>query len=154
MNVWLHSHLTLIPISPLEKWIETNFIMPFEAPLNINNYIAYALYNYKYRLFNSQDEFKGDMQNLSSIKRSLRKYYKSDDIKLQLLLNRIIMLKNTFSTIPADRLLFFSCDTFSYPTLKTLLTYLNMCPSDIPEVNIQDIKYDDKLIELLRLLKA
>jgi len=124
--------------------------MPFESPLNSNNYIPYALHNYQYRLYNTNDEFNTDIKILSSIKRILRKYYKTGTIKLQLLLNYITILKNIFSTIPADRLLFYSCDTFCYPALKTVLTYLHMCPHDIPEARVQDIKYDDHLIELLR----
>jgi len=124
--------------------------MAFESPLNSNNYTAYALHNYKYRLFNTSDEFKTDIKLLSVVKRALRKYHKSGDIKLQLLINHIIILRNTFSTIPADRLLFYYCDTFCYPALKTILTYLHMCPHDIPEVRIQDIKYDDNLIEIIR----
>lgn len=124
--------------------------MAFESPLNSNTYTAYALNNYKYRLFSTSDEFKTDIKLLSVVKRSLRKYHKSGDIKLQLLINHLIILKNTFSTIPADRLLFFYCDTFCYPALKTVLTHLHMCPHDIPEVMIQDIKYDDFLVDLIR----
>ena len=124
--------------------------MAFDSPLNANTYTPYALHHYKYRLFSSSDEFKTDIKLLSVVKRALRKYHKSEDIKLQLLVNHITILKNTFSTIPADRLLFYYCDTFCYPALKTLLTHLHMCPHDIPEVRITDIKYDDHLIELIR----
>lgn len=128
--------------------------MAFESPLNTNTYIPYASHNYKFRLYSSSDEFKNDIRLLSVVKRALRKYHKSGDIKLQLLMNHIIILRNIFSTIPADRLLFFYCDTFCYPALKTILTHLNMCPHDIPEVRIQDIKYDDNLIDIIRTHNA
>lgn len=124
--------------------------MTFESPLNDNTYRAYALHHYNYRLLSTTDEFKTDIKTLSIVKRALRKYHKSGDIKLQLLINHLLILKNTFSTIPADRLLFFYCDTYCYPALKTILTYLHMCPSDIPEVCISDIKYDDELINIIR----
>lgn len=124
--------------------------MAFESPLNQNTYIPYALNNYTYRLFSDSDEFRTDIKLLSVVKRSLRKYHKSSEVKLQLLINHIIILRNTFSTIPADRLLFFYCDTFCYPALKTVLTHLHMCPHDIPEVVISDIKYDDNLIDIIR----
>lgn len=122
----------------------------FESPLNNNTYLAYAARNYNNKLCNGLAEFTQDMKILSSIKRSLRKYSKSGDIKLQLTMNHIITLRNLFGEIPTSRILFFYCDTYTYPAIKTLLTFLDYCPDDIPEVSVQDIIFDEALISIIR----
>lgn len=128
--------------------------MTFELPLNNNTYIPYAKANFSTSELIGLEEFHDDIKLLTYIKRILRKYHRNpNEIKLDLLLNHIITLRNVFSTIPTVRLLFFYCDTYTYPALKTILIYLEMMPNDyiyVPEANIELIKLDDTMIECLR----
>lgn len=100
------------------------------------------------------DEFNEDIKSLSYIKRLLRKYENSYDgekihHQVRLLLNHIITINNQFSSISSIRIIFFYCDTYSYPALKSIFSYLDILPESIPEVNLDMIKYDERMINIL-----
>ena len=52
-------------------------------------------------------EFEEDLSRLSYVKRLIRKYKSSGDLKERLILNHIIVLTNVFGVEPAIRMLFF-----------------------------------------------
>lgn len=125
----------------------------FEQPLNQNTFPIYASKYYNNPVSMGIHEFNKDLKLLTYIKRILRRYHNNNIIKLPLLRNHIITLRNTFSTIPSVRLLFYYCDSYTYPALKTMLTFLQMLPANnnvIPEANIDLIRFDDNLIALIR----
>lgn len=127
----------------------------FEQPLNSNTYLLYATKHYNNSCGLGIEEFNADIKLLTYIKRLLRKYHNKNETNVQLLLNQIITMRNIFATIPTVRLLFYYCDSYTYPTLKTILIYLEMLPSDpdiIPEVNMDMIKLDEEFINILRNL--
>jgi hypothetical protein len=128
----------------------------FDSPLNENTHTIYAAKHFLSKSM-GEEEFLAAMRLFTDVKRLLRKYHNDSTgfSNHQLLFNKIITIRNLFSTIPTVRMLFFYMDSFSYSTLKTTLIYLKMLPSysvDIPEVQLDRIKLDDELISQIRQL--
>ena len=122
--------------------------MKFEK-LTANNFLLYATKNYENPAFAGFDEFNEDIKILSYIKRILRKYTNRGEIKERLLLNHIITLCNLFGNAATVRMLFFYCDESNYKQLKTFLHYLNILPENIPEVKLNEVEFDLKIIDIL-----
>jgi len=126
-----------------------NISMKFHK-LNKDNFLLYATKNYDNPQAMGVDEFNDDIKILSYIKRLLRRYSNTGELKERLLLNHIITLQNVFGNTATARMLFFYCDNKNHSQLKTFLTYLSILPDIIPEVNLTEIKYDKKIIDVLR----
>lgn len=118
--------------------------------LDSNNFLLYATKNYENSNFAGVDELNEDIKIFSYTKRLLRKYTKKGELKERLILNHIITLSNLFGNTPCSRMLFFYCDSDSYPQLKTFLTYLNILPQSLAEVNIEEIPFDINIVNILR----
>lgn len=117
--------------------------------LTSNNFLLYATKNYENSQLVGVDEFNEDIKIFSYIKRLLRKYIKRGTLKERLILNHITILTNIFGNIPTVRMLFFYCDENTYPQLKTFLTFLNILPESIPEIDINIIPLDENVVNAL-----
>lgn len=117
------------------------------------NYIQYALGKYKNPNCRSLKEFNEDMNRIKYVKRLLRKYDRTGDLKERLIVNHIIILQNVFGVIPCCRILFYKIEKEYHIYLKSFLDYLNYSPFFIPEVNINNIPTDHKIINTLKNLK-
>jgi len=95
--------------------------------LHDGNFLIYAAKCYD-RPHILQSEFEDDLKRLKYIKRLLRKYRQTGEIKERLVLNHIIILSNVFGVEPTVNMLFFKCDREDYSVLKTLLIFLNYMP--------------------------
>jgi hypothetical protein len=105
----------------------------------------------------SYEEFLEDVRRLKYIKRLLRRYVVTGELKEQLVLNHLITLYNCFDAQQLTPLLFLKMDTMLFPALKTLLTYLNRMPSRLHSIEgltirNEDIELDTKLWERLETL--
>lgn len=118
--------------------------------LTPNNFLLYATKNYENSQLVGVDEFNEDIKIFSYVKRLLRKYHKKGTLKERLILNHITILTNIFGNMPTARMLFFYCDTNTHSQLKTFLSYLNILPKNVPEVNIKSISFDDYIVEILK----
>ena len=96
--------------------------------------------------------FTEDLAKIKYIKRLLKKYTRTGEVRGILLLNHIIILANVFGSRAASRMLFYKLEKEVYPALKTILLYLNYIEDNeqIDLVSIQDIPMDAKLYLLLR----
>jgi len=92
-------------------------------------------------------EFEGDLKRLKYIKRLIKKYKKSDDLKERLILNHIIVLSNVFGTEACVRMLFFRASKDEYHILKTILLFLNYMPRVIYGINGKNIMSSDITID-------
>ena len=82
-------------------------------------------------------EFLDDLKRFRYLKRLFRKYDKSGELKLRLIINHIIILSNVFGVDATTTLLFFKIERNHWPLLKTFLIYLNFMPeSDLLEVPV------------------
>lgn len=122
--------------------------------LNENNFLIYAM-----KCYNSPNcimsEFEGDLKRLKYIKRLIRKYKATGDLRERLILNHIIVLSNVFGTEAAVRMLFYKIDKTDYHILKTFLLFLSYMPKIVIGIkgkNIvsSDINVDLKIAERLR----
>ena len=80
----------------------------------------------------------------------LRKYKKTGILRERLILNHLIILQNVFGPLVTSRMLFFKIDEELFSELKTFLIYLSYLPERIPEVDLEKIPLDSKIVSTLR----
>jgi len=120
------------------------------SKLNNNNFILYVSKYYENPQCDSLDEFNEDLNRIKYIKRLLRKYIKTGNLRERLILNHLIILQNVFGPSVTSRILFFKVDEELYSELKTFLVYLKYLPESIPEINLEEIPLDNKIVSKLR----
>ena len=120
------------------------------SKLNNNNFILYVSKYYENPQCDSLDEFNEDLNRIKYIKRLLRKYIKTGNLRERLILNHLIVLQNVFGPTVTSRILFFKVDEGLYSELKTFLVYLKYLPDSIPETNLEEIPLDNKIVSILR----
>jgi hypothetical protein len=93
-------------------------------------------------------EFEEDLKRLKYIKRLIKRYKVTGDLKERLILNHIIILSNVFGVEPTVRMLFYKIDKDDYEILKTFLTFLNFMPKIVFGVNGKNIHSSDVSVDL------
>lgn len=102
--------------------------------LNSDNFLLYAMKAYE-RPNAIQSEFDEDLKRLKYVKRLIKRYRSTGDLKERLILNHIIILANVFGVEPTVRMLFFKLDEEDYSVLKTFLLFLEYMPKVVLSVN-------------------
>ena len=118
-----------------------------------NNFIMYAMKMYNNPLCTGIDEFKEDILRIKYIKRLLLKYKKKNDLKERLILNHLIILQNVFGAEACVRILFYKINKDLHSCLKSFLEYLEYLPNSIPEVDLNAINSDHRILMILERLK-
>lgn len=112
-----------------------------------DNFLIFAIKSY-----NSpnciMDEFESDLKRIKYIKRLIRKYRISGEMKERLLLNHIIVLANVFGVEASVRILFFKLSESDYPVLKPFLLFVNYLPRVVMGINGKNIITGDIHIDL------
>ena len=98
--------------------------------LNDDNFIIYAMKAYD-RPNCIMSEFEEDLSRIKYVKRLIKRYKTTGELKERLILNHIIVLSNVFGIEPSVRMLFFKIDKEDYDILKTFLLFLNYMPRHI-----------------------
>jgi hypothetical protein len=98
--------------------------------LNDDNFIIYAMKAYD-RPNCVMSEFEEDLSRIKYVKRLIKRYKTTGELKERLILNHIIVLSNVFGIEPSARMLFFKIDKEDYDILKTFLLFLNYMPRHI-----------------------
>jgi len=93
-------------------------------------------------------EFKDDMKRFNYLKRLFLRYRKYDELRVQLVLNHIVVLCNVFGPEVATRLLFFKVTKDDYSSLKTYLLFLSCMPERVRGIKGQDILSSDIPVDL------
>ena len=115
--------------------------------LTDDNFLVYALKCYSApRCIMS--EFESDIRRTKYIKKLIRKYNITNELKERLILNHIILLSNVFGPEPTTRILFFKFDVCDYGILKTFLLYLNMMPDIVMGINGIDLQSSDIMVDM------
>ena len=94
------------------------------------------------------DEFEEDLKRFKYIKRLLRKYQDSGDLKERLILNHIIVLNNVFGPEACSTLLLFKLETTLWKYIKPFMEYLNIFPPN----ELKDILSDKQITEKLKVI--
>lgn len=108
--------------------------------LNEDNYMMFAIKHYENPQAVTQEDFYEDLKKFKYIKRLLKRYQKSGELKSHLLLNHFICLYNVFDDA-ATPLLFFKIDKELWSVLKTFLIFLGRIP-EYPKSAVHDIPVD------------
>jgi len=124
--------------------------------LNDENILIYAIKNYTNPNC-IMSEFDEDYKRFKYVKRLIKKYRNTGELKERLILNHIITLSNVFTIEAVVRICFYRFDEEDYPTLKTFLLYLNYLPNvvegiDGKTIRTREILVDMKAAEALRTI--
>jgi hypothetical protein len=108
--------------------------------LNADNFLLFAIKNYENPQAVTEEDFHKDLNHFKYIKRLLKKYNKTGDLKTHLLINHFIVLYNIFGEATTP-MLFFKLDEDMWSPVKTFILFLNRLP-DYPKCYIHDIEVD------------
>ena len=99
--------------------------------LNDNNYLLFAIKNYDNPQAVTEDDFYDDLKRIKYIKRLLKRYRNTGELRTHLILNHFIVLFNVFGDAGVP-LLYFKLDKDLWSCTKSFLTYLDRVPSYPP----------------------
>lgn len=117
--------------------------------LNEDNYLLFAIKFYENPQSLTMEDFQSDLKRIRYVKRLLKKYKNTGELKVHLILNHLIILFNVFNDA-AIPLLFYNLEKELWPSIKSFLIFLNRFP-EYPRTQIHDIEED---IECLTQLQA
>ena len=117
--------------------------------LTEENFLLFAIKNYENPQAVTKEDFDKDLNHFKYIKRLLKRYKNTGQLKTHLLLNHFIILYNIFGEATTP-MLFFKIEKDLWSTMKTFVIFLGKLP-DYPKSTIHDIQVD--LICLKELYK-
>ena len=118
--------------------------------LNEGNYLLFAIKFYNNPQAVTRDDFEADLKRIRYIKRLLKRYKNTGELKVHLILNHLIILFNVFddATVP---LLFYHLEQDLWPAIKSFLVFLNRIP-EYPRTKINEIDLDDNCLKQLQTI--
>jgi len=108
--------------------------------LNEDNFLLFAIQNYENPQAVTKDDFDKDLNHFKYIKRLLKRYKNTGQLKTHLLLNHFIVLYNIFGDA-ATPMLFYKIERDLWSVMKTFVLFLNRLP-ETPKCYIHDIQVD------------
>ena len=108
--------------------------------LNEENFLLFAIKNYENPQAVTKEDFNRDLNHFKYIKRLLKRYKSSGELKIHLLINHFIILYNIFGDA-ATPMLFYKIEKDLWSVMKTFIIFLNRLP-EYPKCYIHDIKVD------------
>ena len=120
--------------------------------LNEDNFLLFAIKHYENPQAVTKEDFEKDLNHFKYIKRLLKRYKNTGQLKSHLLLNHFIILYNIFGDA-ATPMLFFKIENDLWSTIKTFIIFLNKLP-ETPKCYVHDVPVDITcLSELQNLCK-
>ncbi len=118
--------------------------------LNEDNYLLFAIKFYDNPQALTMEDFETDLKRIRYIKRLLKKYKNTGELKTHLILNHLIVLFNVFHDA-AVPLLFYNLDSELWPAIKSFLLFLNRFP-EYPRTQIHEIPEDTECLSQLQAI--
>lgn len=123
--------------------------------LTDDNVLLYAVKAYDNPIC-IMSEFESDYKRVKYIKRLIRRYKQTGELKERNILNHLIVFYNVFGIEPATRILFFKIDKKDYDVLKSFLSFLNYLPAEVQgikgiSIDTQEIASSNTITEVLRV---
>ena len=115
--------------------------------LNESNYLLFAIKFYNNPQAVTRDDFESDLKRINYIKRLLKRYKNTGELKIHLILNHLIILFNVFDDA-AIPLLFYHLEEELWPAIKSFLIFLNRIP-EYQKTDITGIPLDDNCLTQL-----
>ena len=110
----------------------------FEKITN-ENVRMFAIKHYDNPQCEGESEFEDDMKRFKYLKRLLRKYLETGELKERLILNHMIVINNVFGADAGSTLLIFKIEPEFWSVLKTFMKFLGM----LPEGELKEIEEDN-----------
>ena len=118
--------------------------------LNDDNFLLFAIKNYENPQAVTKEDFRKDLNHFKYIKRLIKKYKKTGELKTHLLINHFIILYNIFGEATTP-MLFFKIDREMWMQIKTVMVFLNRLP-EYPKTYIHDIPVDINCLQQLQTI--
>ena len=115
------------------------------SELNHENWLIFAIRNYNNPLSVTYSDFEEDLKRFKYIKRLLRRYETTGELKTHLILNHVIVLYNVFDEA-ATPLLFYRVEATYWSIIMAFMLFLNRLP---PKLN-EDV--DEECLKQLNLI--
>ena len=108
--------------------------------LTPDNWMFFAIQNYDNPTSVTYSDFEEDLNRIKYIKRLLRRYETTGELKTHLILNHIIVMYNVFDDA-ATPLLFYKIEATYWSILKAFMLFLNRLPESLNvDVNEECLK--------------
>ena len=108
--------------------------------LNEDNFLLFAIKNYENPQAVAKEDFDRDLNHFKYIKRLLKRYKNTGQLKTHLLLNHFIILYNIFGEATTP-MLFFKIENDLWSSMKSFIIFLGRFP-EYPKSGIHDIQVD------------
>ncbi len=106
--------------------------------LNEDNWLLFAIKNYDNPLSVTYEDFEEDLKKFKYVKRLLRRYETTGELKTHLILNHLITIYNVFNDA-ATLLLFYKLESKYWPILKSFMVYLDRMPKEVDTTDMDEI---------------
>ena len=98
--------------------------------LNHENWLFFAIQNYNNPSSVTYADFEEDLKRFKYIKRLLKRYETTGELKTHLILNHVIVLYNVFGEA-ATPLLFYKTEATYWSQIKAFMLFLNRLPPSL-----------------------
>ena len=112
----------------------------FFNELNEDNFLLFAIKHYENPQAVTKEDFDRDLNHFKYIKRLLKRYKNSGQLKTHLLLIHFIILYNIFGEATTP-MLFFKIEKELWSAMKSFIVFLGRFP-EYPHSDIHDIQVD------------
>ena len=112
----------------------------FFNELNEDNFLLFAIKNYENPQAVTREDFEKDLNHFKYIKRLLKKYRNTGQLKVHLILNHFIILYNVFGEATTP-MLFHKIEMDLWPVMKSFIIFLGKLP-EYPKCYIHDVQVD------------
>lgn len=125
-----------------------------KVDLTEDNFEFFAIKHYDDPNCLGVHEFREDLQRFKYLNRLLNKFEESGEMKVNLILNHLVVLYNLFNDA-ATNLLFYRVAEKHWPILVPFLIYINRMPSEVHvttkrTIHDSDIPIDMNVVTALR----
>ncbi|MFZ9740335.1 MAG: hypothetical protein ACO3CQ_00365 [Candidatus Nanopelagicaceae bacterium] len=115
--------------------------------LDESNFLIFAIKNYENPQAVTEEDFYKDLNHFKYIKRLLKRYKNTGELRCNLLINHFIILYNIFGEA-ATPMFFFKSEKELWSCIKTFIIFMNRLPPT-PKCYIHDIPIDENIMEEL-----
>lgn len=118
-----------------------------------DNFLVYAMKSYDNAQCLTIAEFEEDLKRFTYLKKLLFRYHNGGALNERIILNHITVIFNVFG-VNASNMLFFKIEKELWTLLITFLTFLNLMPEYIHQVNISktEVKIDERIFKKLKTI--
>ena len=109
--------------------------------LTSENFLLFAIKHYENPQAVTKEDFEKDLNHFKYIKRLLKRYRNTGELKAHLLLNHFIILYNIFGE-GTTAMLFYKIEKDMWNIMKTFVVFLDKLP-EYPKCFIHDVEIDE-----------